>query len=555
MEATTTCSSTMAFTAPIIRYGMASVPNGFTESDPRFHIKCNSSFADKECKRSSVIFDTGASMHVVNNGRYLTDIKANNSFKVYGVGGKGKGASASHIGDVSLKLKGKTWSGSACTVTLGSGPAANPNSGRAVLCHEAPLSLISWHELKRAGWKVDENLTYIWHTRAKVTIYFEMKNGLLYLPIDNDGYDDNEMDIGPTGFLSNLMKNYITFGGPDMTKLRKTGELSGLPLDGEGPKHPVREFVMAKLRRVYPKKGAERSDYKPFECVVWDMIGPFRTPSLGGCRFSHDAVDKGTDARFVYSVTGASAATFVKVLEQFIAFVGTIPGSFVIKILRADQGSNYTSSTVRQFLAARGIKLQLAAVHTPHQIRVVETAHSVINSTMRAIMYFANAPREIWALGRRYSALLNNMMATRYNQGSKAIIPLLALGVKIDFASLLPFGCLVMCHRAKEQVKDGYCDTRGVEGAFVGYSWMDDVKGLMVYLSTGKIVTTVFWKADATYFPWRPDGQRRLKSDGSFGDEGETARVFSQIPGPYSFNEILEGVGDLETQSDENDGL
>ena len=355
--------------------------------------------------------------------------------------------------------------------------------------------------------------------------------------------------------MSNLMKNYITFGGPDMTKLRKTGELSGLLLDGEGPTHPVREFVMAKLRRVYPKKDVERSDYNPFECVVWDMIGPFRTPSLGGCRFSHGAVGKGTDTRFVYSVTDASAATFVKVLEQFIAFIGTIPGSFVIKILRADQGSNYTSSTVRQFLAARGIKLQLAAVHTPHQIRVVETAHSVINSTMRAIMYFANAPREIWALGRRYSALLNNMMATRYNQGSKAIIPLLALGVKIDFASLLPFGCLVMCHRAKEQVKDGYCDTRGVEGAFVGYSWMDGVKGLMVYLSTGKIVTTVFWKADATYFPWRPDGQRRLKSDGSFGDEGETARVFSQIPGPYSFNEILEGVGDLETQSDENDGF
>ena len=154
-------------------------------------------------------------------------------------------------------------------------------------------------------------------------------------------------------------------------------------------------------------------------------------------------------------------------------------------------------------------------------------------------MYFANAPREIWALGRRYSALLNNMMATRYNQGSKAIIPLLALGVKIDFASLLPFGCLVMCHRAKEQVKDGYCDTCGVEGAFVGYSWMDDVKGLVVYPSTGKIVTTVFWKADATYLPWRPDGQRRLKSDGSFGDEGRTARVFSQIPKTYSFDEII----------------
>ena len=72
MEATTTYSLIMAFLAPIIRDGMASVSNGFTESDPQFHIKCNSSFADKECKRSSVIFDTGASMHVMNNGRYLT---------------------------------------------------------------------------------------------------------------------------------------------------------------------------------------------------------------------------------------------------------------------------------------------------------------------------------------------------------------------------------------------------------------------------------------------------------------------------------------------------
>lgn len=36
-------------------------------------------------------------------------------------------------------------------------------------------------------------------------------------------------------------------------------------------------------------------------------------------------------------------------------------------------------------------------------------------------------------------------------------------------------------------------------------------------------------------------------------DEGETARIFSKIPEPYSFNEILDGVGDTEQQ--ENDGI
>ena len=62
------------------------------------------------------------------------------------------------------------------------------------------MCLISWHELKRAGWKVDKNLTYIWHAHAEVTIHFEMTNGLLYLPMDNDDYDGDEMDIGPTSF-------------------------------------------------------------------------------------------------------------------------------------------------------------------------------------------------------------------------------------------------------------------------------------------------------------------------------------------------------------------
>ena len=39
-----------------------------------------------------------------------------------------------------------------------------------------------------------------------------------------------------------------------------------------------------------------------------------------------------------------------------------------------------------------------------------------------------------------------------------------------------------------------------------------------------KIEHTVFYKADPSYYPWRPDGQRRLLNDGTFGDEGPAAR-------------------------------
>ena len=70
-------------------------------------------------------------MHIMNSARSLTNFITNNTFKVDGVGGKDKGASASHVGDISLKLKGWTWFGDECTVNSGKGSDANPNSGRA----------------------------------------------------------------------------------------------------------------------------------------------------------------------------------------------------------------------------------------------------------------------------------------------------------------------------------------------------------------------------------------------------------------------------------------
>ena len=52
------------------------------------------------------------------------------------------------------------------------------------------------------------------------------------------------------------------------------------------------------------------------------------------------------------------------------------------------------------------------------------------------LVYFANTPREVRALGRRYSALLNSIVATRYNQASEAIIPLLAMNMTSIFTSV-----------------------------------------------------------------------------------------------------------------------
>ena len=83
------------------------------------------------------------------------------------------------------------------------------------------------------------------------------------------------------------------------------------------------------MRRVYPKHENETT-YAPFECVVWDMVGPFKYPSLGGCKYSHDGVDRALNLRFVYTVVNASAEVFTAVLDEFIALIGKVPGEFVL---------------------------------------------------------------------------------------------------------------------------------------------------------------------------------------------------------------------------------
>ena len=82
--------------------------------------------------------------------------------------------------------------------------------------------------------------------------------------------------------LPNIFQWYVTFGGPDVNRLRKTGELAGLQLDGALP-NAIREFEAAKMKRYHPKRDG-KTPREILECATWDMVGPFKTTSIGGAR-------------------------------------------------------------------------------------------------------------------------------------------------------------------------------------------------------------------------------------------------------------------------------
>ena len=320
------------------------------------------------------------------------------------------------------------------------------------------------------------------------------------------------------------MKWYATFGGPHLPKLRKTAELTGIKLHGDIP-YMIREFQMAKQQRQFPRKAPmDVSSLEFFDVVTVDMIGKFKVPSLGGAVYCHDFVERKSKMRWAYPVKRADTETFIEAFRDLMAFVGKRP-----KILRVDAGSNYTSDEVKKFCSQLGIQIQTAVVKAPHQIAQGERTHGVLMSTTRAIMHFAYARYELWALGIKYSAVLNNHMAVDYTSHDDAHVPWMSLSSSLDYEHLYIFGCLVIMHQGKDEVNDGKLDPRGVAGCFVGWGLQDGRKAILVYTESPVLVrASCFFSVDETYFPLRPDGQRRLLSDGTFGSEGETASIFSK---------------------------
>ena len=217
--------------------------------------------------------------------------------------------------------------------------------------------------------------------------------------------------------------------------------------------------------------------------------------------------------------------------------------------MRADAGSCYTSSKVKAFLISKGSTVQVAAPQAPHQISIAERNHGVLLNTMRAIMHFSCSYNELWALALKYSAVLNNYMAADYNT-SAPFIPWLKTGCALDVGSLYPFGCLVLVQRTKAQVDDGKLSPRAEVGAFVGWAVQDGSKAILVVTPHREVKTCVFFKVDVSYFPMRPAGNRRLLPDGTFGNEGETTRLFKE--NKFNSRALL---GDFKNDSLSNDPL
>ena len=154
-----------------------------------------------------------------------------------------------------------------------------------------------------------------------------------------------------------------------------------------------------------------------------------------------------------------------------------------IKILRTDNGGEYTSNEFAQYLKNEGIRHEYTIPKTPEQNGVSERMNRTLLELVRTMLVDSGLPHKFWAEALSTACYLKNRSPAR---ALKGMTPYQAfVGRKPNVDLLKNFGCGCYAHVPKDERKK--LDSKSVKCIFLEYG--SDVKGYRLYdTEKGKIL-------------------------------------------------------------------
>ncbi|KAL1214926.1 Retrovirus-related Pol polyprotein from transposon TNT 1-94 [Cardamine amara subsp. amara] len=188
-----------------------------------------------------------------------------------------------------------------------------------------------------------------------------------------------------------------------------------------------------------------------------------------------------------------------RVFEAFVNFQTYVTNHFNanIKVLRSDNGGEYTSNTFKAHLANRGILHQTSCPYTPQQNGVAERKNRHLMEVARSMMFHKNMPKRFREMLVMTACYLINRTPTKVLND---ISPYQVLNkTKPHINHLRVFGCV--CFVLVPGDQRNKLDAKSTRSVFIGYSTTQ--KGYRCYdPSTKRIMTSrdVKFLEDQSYF-------------------------------------------------------
>lgn len=224
---------------------------------------------------------------------------------------------------------------------------------------------------------------------------------------------------------------------------------------------PCDTCIRAKHSRSSFSISANKAD-APFELIHCDVWGPYSVPSLSKARYFLTVVDDHSRAVWIYLLVAKS-----EVCDFLVRFYKMALTQFgrKIKILRSDNGTEFTSSRAKQFYADNGILHQTSCVDTPQQNGRAERKHRHILNVARALKIQASLPIKFWGECVLTAAVLINYTPSRLLSGKSPYEVL--FGRQPNYDNLRVFGSLCYAHWTSRPI-DKFND-RAKRCIFLGY--------------------------------------------------------------------------------------
>ena len=202
-----------------------------------------------------------------------------------------------------------------------------------------------------------------------------------------------------------------------------------------------------------------------------------------------------------------------------------------VKMVRSDNGTEYTSDKFKEFCVDAGIEHQYTTVYTPQQNGVSERKNRTIMEMARCLLFEKKLPKIFWAETVNTTTYLLNRLPTRVLNNKT---PFEAWkGYKPNVQHLKVFGCV--CYSQVPKEKRAKLDEKAEVGVFMRYSSV--TKGYRIYqpLSKKLIVSRDVNFDETTTWNWDEEGK----------DESEKEiEVFNDEPGTVEEEFVEENLDD-----------
>jgi hypothetical protein len=147
-----------------------------------------------------------------------------------------------------------------------------------------------------------------------------------------------------------------------------------------------------------------------------------------------------------------------------------------VKILRSDNGGEYTSKEFVNFCKVVGIKRELTTPYNPQQNGVAGRKNRTIMEAVKTMIHDQDLPMCLWAEATKTTVYVQNRLS-HSALGFKTLEEMFS-GRKPEVSHFKIFGCRVFIHITKE--KKNKLDPSGKKGIFVGYC--EASKAFKVYI-------------------------------------------------------------------------